>query len=211
MNDPHAIKTVGDLEWIYGQPVAASILKELPVINEAYRALIEASPFCVLATSGPEGLDASPRGDLRGLVRIVDEKTLLMPDRRGNQRIDSLRNVVRDSRIALLFLIPGVGETLRLNGRGELTTDPLLRASFEVEGQQPKTVLRITVDTVFFQCARAITRSKLWDPAFHVDRKSLPSTGTLTVAARDLKGDLTEFDAAAYDAALTDRQAKTLY
>jgi uncharacterized protein len=211
MPDPHAVTTVAQLETIYGQPVIGSILKELPVINAAYRALIEASPFCVLATSGPEGLDASPRGDLRGLIRVVDERTLLMPDRRGNQRIDSLRNVVRDPRVALLFLIPGVGETLRVNGRAELTADPALRASFAVDGKQPNTVLRITVQAVYFQCARAIARSKLWDPSHHVDRKSLPSTGTLTVAARDCKGDTTEFDAPAYDAALSERQARTLY
>jgi uncharacterized protein len=211
MSDPHAITTVAQLEALYGQPVIGSILKELPVINAAYRALIEASPFCILATSGPEGLDASPRGDLRGLIRVVDERTLLMPDRRGNQRIDSLRNVVRDPRVALLFLIPGVGETLRVNGRAELTADPALRASFAVEGKQPNTVLRITVQAVYFQCARAITRSRLWDPARHVARTALPSTGTLTVAARDFKGDSAEFDAAAYDAALAERQKRTLY
>jgi uncharacterized protein len=211
MSDPHAVTTVAQLETIYGQPVIGSILKELLVINDAYRALIEASPFCVLATAGPEGLDASPRGDLRGLIRVVDERTLLMPDRRGNQRIDSLRNVVRDPRVALLFLIPGVGETLRVNGRGQLTTDPALRASFAVDGKEPNTVLRITVEAIYFQCARAITRSQLWNPAHHVDRQSLPSTGTLTVAARDFKGRTDEFDAAAYDAALAERQKATLY
>jgi uncharacterized protein len=211
MSDPHAITSIDQLERIYGQPVLGSILKELPVINAAYRALIEASPFCVLATSGPEGLDASPRGDLRGLIRVVDERTLLMPDRRGNQRIDSLRNVVRDPRVALLFLIPGVGETLRVNGQGTLTADPALRASFAVDGREPNTVLRITVEAVYFQCARAIARSKLWDPSHHVARTSLPSTGTLTVAARDHKGDRSAFDASAYDAALAERQKATLY
>jgi uncharacterized protein len=211
MIDPHVIKTVAALEALYGKPVIGSVLKELPVINDAYRAMIEASPFCVLATAGPEGLDASPRGDLTGLVRVVDERTLLLPDRRGNQRIDSLRNVVRDPRIALLFLIPGVGETLRVNGRGELTTDPVLRASFAVEGREPAVVLRIAVEAVYFQCARAIARSQLWDHARHVARSSLPSTGTLTVAARDYKGSDAAFDAAAYDAALAERQAKTLY
>jgi uncharacterized protein len=209
--DPHAIASIAQLETIYGQPVIGSVLKELPVINAAYRALIEASPFCVLATSGLEGLDASPRGDLKGLVRVVDERTILMPDRRGNQRIDSMRNVVRDGRVALLFLIPGVGETLRVNGRATLTADPALRASFAVDGREPLTVLLIAVEAVYFQCARAIARSKLWEPAHHVDRKSLPSTGTLTVAARDHKGRTDAFDAVAYDAALAERQAKTLY
>ena len=211
MTDPHAVTTIAELEALYGQPVLGSVLKELPVINAAYRALIEAAPFCILATAGPEGLDASPRGDAHGLVRVVDERTLLMPDRRGNQRIDSLRNIVRDPRVTLLFLIPGVGETLRVNGRAELTTDPALRASFAVEGREPNVVLRITVAAVYFQCARAITRSRLWDPAHHVPRHTLPSTGTLTVAARDHKGDRSTFDASAYDAALAERQAKTLY
>ena len=211
MSDPHAIKTVADLEALYGQPVIGSILKELQVINAEYRAMIEASPFCVLATGGPEGLDASPRGDRHGLVRVVDERTLLLPDRRGNQRIDSLRNIVRDPRVGLLFLIPGVGETLRVNGRAELTTDPELCASFAVDGRQPKCVVRIAVEAVYFQCARAITRSRLWDQAAHVDRKSLPSTGTLTVAARDFKGRTDAFDAAEYDATLAERQQATLY
>ncbi len=211
MSNQHELTTIEQLETLYGQPVIGSILKEIPVINAAYRALIEASPFCILATCGPEGLDASPRGDAPGFVRVVDERTLLLPDRRGNQRIDSLRNIVRDPRVALLFLIPGVGETLRVNGRGVLTTDPALLASFAVDGKSPKSVLRLTVDTVYFQCARALARSKLWDPASHVDRKSLPSTGTLTVAARDTKHDPTEFDAAAYDAALAERQKATMY
>ena len=211
MSDSHTIKSVAELEVLYAQPVIGSILKELPVINAEYRKMIEAAPFCVLATCGPEGLDASPRGDTHGLVRVVDEKTLLLPDRRGNQRIDSLRNIVRDPRVGLLFLIPGVGETLRVNGRAELTTDPALCASFAVDGKEPKCVLRITVEAVYFQCARAITRSRLWDPSAHVDRKSLPSTGTLTVAARDFKGRTEAFDAAEYDAVLAERQKATLY
>jgi PPOX class probable FMN-dependent enzyme len=148
---------------------------------------------------------------MHGLVRVVDERTLLLPDRRGNQRIDSLRNVVRDPRVALLFLIPGVGETLRVNGQAEITVDPQLLASFAVDGKEPRTVLRIAVEAVYFQCARAITRSRLWDPSAQVDRKSLPSTGTLTVAARDFKGSQAEFDAAAYDAALAERQKATLW
>jgi PPOX class probable FMN-dependent enzyme len=211
MSDPHAIKTTAALEALYGQPAIGSILKELPVINAEYRAMIEAAPFCVLATVGSEGLDASPRGDMHGLVRVVDERTLLLPDRRGNQRIDSLRNVVRDPRVALLFLIPGVGETLRVNGQAEITADPQLLASFAVDGKEPRTVLRIAVEAVYFQCARAITRSRLWDPSAQVDRMSLPSTGTLTVAARDFKGSQAEFDATAYDAALAERQKATLW
>ena len=211
MNAAFDITSPEQLEALYGQPVIGSLLKEIPIVNDAYRALIEASPFCVLATSGPEGLDASPRGDAPGFVRVADEKTLLLPDRRGNQRIDSLRNIVRDPRVALLFLIPGVGETLRVNGRGVLTADPHVLRSFAVDGKLPNTVLRVTVDAVYFQCARALARSRLWDPASVVDRSSLPSTGNLTVAARDTKRDTTAFDAEAYDAVLAERQKVSLY
>src|SRR5689334_22448381 len=115
------ITTIEELEAIYGRPMETSIVKEIGHLTPHYRALIEASPFAALATSGPEGLDCSPRGDRHGFVRIVDDKTLMMPDRRGNNRVDSLRNIVRDPRIALLFMIPGSGTTLRLNGRAHLT------------------------------------------------------------------------------------------
>lgn len=211
LSDPHVISSLSALEALYGEPALGSILKELAFINREYRTMIEASPFCVLATSGPEGLDASPRGDAGSLVRVVDEHTLLLPDRRGNQRIDALRNIVRDPRVALLFLIPGVGETLRVNGRAVITTDPALLASFAVEGKAPRTVVRITVEAIYFQCARAVIRSGLWDTSRHVARTSLPSTGTLTVAARDARGRSDEFDAPAYDAALAERQRNSLW
>lgn len=212
MTEPHLVTSLEHLGQIYDcAPAPASLLKELPVINDAYRALIAASPFCVLSTCGPDGLDASPRGDGPGFVRVVDEKTLLLPDRRGNFRLDSLRNIVTDPRVGLLFLIPGVGETLRINGRAGISIEPALLASFAVDGKAPRSVLQITVDTIFFQCARALTRSRLWDPAHFVDRSTLPSTGTLTVAARDHKRDTTEFDATAYDAILAERQKATLY
>lgn len=192
-------------------PGDTSLAKVADHVHPLYRPYIEASPFAVLATIGEHGLDTSPRGDAPGFVRVVNAHTLILPDRRGNQRIDSLRNIVRDPRVGLLFLIPGVGETLRVNGRAELTTDPALCASFAVDGKEPKCVLRITVEAVYFQCARAISRSRLWDPSAHVDRKTLPSTGTLTVAARDFKGRTDAFDAAEYDAALAERQKATLY
>ncbi len=173
------ITTIEELEAIYGQPVEASIVKEVDFITSHYRALIEASPFAVLATAGPEGLDCSPRGDQQGFVRIVDDKTLMMPDRRGNNRVDSLRNIVRDPRVALLFMIPGSGTTLRLNGRAHLTTDAEVLASFEMEGKLPRTVIVIKVEAVYFQCARAIVRSELWNPERRVDPDTLPSPGQI--------------------------------
>ena len=128
------VTTVDELEALYGTPGDTSLVKELDRIIPEYAAFIEASPFVSLATSGPEGLDCSPRGDLAGFVRIKDEVTLLMPDRHGNNRTDSLKNIVRDGRVGLLFLVPGSGTTLRVNGRAELSIDPELRASFTVEG-----------------------------------------------------------------------------
>src|SRR5689334_5851520 len=135
------ISTIEELEAIYGCPGEASMVKVADRITPSYRVLIEKSPFAALATSGPEGLDCSPRGDLPGFVRIHDEKTLMMPDRRGNNRVDSLRNIVRDPRIGLLFLIPGSGSTLRVNGRGHVSTDADLLESFKMEGKAPRSVV----------------------------------------------------------------------
>ncbi len=176
------LKTEAELEAIYGRPVEASTVKEVNWITPHYRAYIEASPYAALATSGPEGLDCSPRGDRPGFVRIHDEKTLMLPDRRGNNRIDSLRNIVRDPRVALLFMIPGVGNTLRVNGRAHLSVAPALLESFAVEEKAPRSVTVIEVDAVYFQCARALVRSELWNPARHVDPKSLPSAGQILAA-----------------------------
>ena len=176
------ITSVEDLEALYGEPGEASLVKVADRVTPHYRAYIEASPFVALATSGPEGLDCTPRGDRPGFVRIHDDKTLMMPDRRGNNRIDSLRNIVRDPRVGLLFLIPGSGNTLRINGTAQVSADPDLLASFEIDGKAPRTVIVITVGEVYFQCARAIVRSELWNPENHVDPKSLPSAGDILAA-----------------------------
>src|SRR6201997_4993969 len=173
------IATIEQLEAIYGFPGEASTVKVADRITPSYRTLIEKSPFAALATSGPGGLDCSPRGDVAGFVRIHDERTLMMPDRRGNNRIDSLRNIVRDPRMALLFLIPGSGTTLRINGRAQISADPKLLASFEVDGKAPRTVIVMTVGEIYFQCARAIVRSDLWNPGKHVDPKTLPTPGQI--------------------------------
>jgi PPOX class probable FMN-dependent enzyme len=200
------ITTVSELEAIYGQPGEASTVKEIPFLTPEYRALMDASPFAVLATSGPEGLDCSPRGDARGFVRVRDERTILMPDRRGNNRVDSLRNIVRDPRVALLFLIPGLGTTLRVNGRAQLTTDPDLLASFAVDGQAPRSVIVITVDAVYFQCARALVRSDLWNSAKHIEASSLPTPGQiLATLSEDRVG------GEAYDRAWPERARQSMW
>ncbi len=204
--EDHRITDVESLEKLYGAPSGAAVEKEIDYLHPHYQRLIAASPFFVLATGGPDGMDASPRGDAPGFVEVGDEKTLLIPDRRGNNRVDSLRNIIADPRVALLFLIPGVGETLRVNGRAEISTDPALLERFSVEGKQPRSVIVVHVDTVFFQCARAIFRSKLWDPARHLERRSLPSLGT--IVADVSKG---SFDAKQYDEGLYERLRGALY
>jgi uncharacterized protein len=173
------IATIEQLEAIYGQPNEASTVKVADRVTPQYRVLIDKSPFAALATCGPEGLDCSPRGDLPGFVRVHDHKTLMMPDRRGNNRVDSLRNIVRDPRIALLFLIPGAGSTLRVNGRARLSADADLLASFGIGGNAPRTVIIMTVDEIYFQCARAIVRSDLWNPDKRVDPGTLPTPGQI--------------------------------
>ena len=178
-HDTNAVKSVDQLEQIYGQPIPTSIVKEVDRLNEVYRKLVEAAPFVVIATSGPDGLDCSPKGDLPGFVRIVDDKTLMIPDRPGNNRLDGFKNLMSDPRIALLFLIPGCAETLRVNGRASVSVDPALRESFAVNGKPARAVLVVDIETVFFHCAKAIVRAKLWDPAAQVDRKDLPSAGKI--------------------------------
>lgn len=205
--DPrYLITDARDLAERYGEPGQPSLAKEVDHVHPHYRAFIEAAPFVVLATAGAEGLDTSPRGDPAGFVTVEDERTLLLPDRRGNNRIDSLRNVLDDPRVALLFLIPGVGETLRVNGRAQISVDPGLLERFAMDGKPPRSVLVIHVEKVFFQCARAIVRSGLWDPATQIARDRLPSTGRMLA---DLSAGA--IDGTAYDRDLPERTRKTLY
>jgi PPOX class probable FMN-dependent enzyme len=184
----HLIATMAQLEALYPDaPMPGSQIKETDRITKAYRALIEAAPFFALATCGAEGLDCSPRGDPAGFVRVVDEKTLVIPDRAGNNRIDSMRNIVRDPRVALLFLIPGVTESIRVVGHAAISADPALTQSFVMNGKVPRSVLVVTVESVFYQCSKALIRSKLWDPATRVERKSLPTTGMILAELTDGK------------------------
>lgn len=205
-SESHIIDDLEALERIYGEPSKASIVKEVAFVHPHYRALIEAAPFAVLATAGPDGVDATPRGDAPGFVVVEDEKTLLLPDRRGNNRVDSLRNIIADPRVSLFFLIPGIGETLRVLGRASISVAPELLERFAVDGKLPRSVLVIDVRSVFFQCARAIIRSDLWNPEKHVARDSLPSTGTILST---LSGDTV--GGAAYDRVQPERVKSSLY
>jgi len=199
------IETIEQLESLYDQTHSPSHIKVASSITNAYRRLIEASPFCALATSGPEGLDCSPRGDAGSCVRIADNKTLLMPDRRGNNRIDSLRNIVRDPRVAVMFLIPGLGNAIRVNGRAHVSIDAALLKSFEMQGKEPRSVIVIEIEELYFQCARAIIRAGLWDEANKVDPRSLPTPGQI------LKEIQSSFDGDAYDTAWPERAKASMW
>ena len=206
MNDDHLVRDPAALEALYGAPVEASIVKQADRVTPEYRAWIEAAPFAVLATVGPGGLDASPRGDAPGFVHVEDERTLMLPDRRGNNRVDSLRNVLADPRVGLLFLLPGLGETLRVNGTAAVSVDPALLDRFAVGGKRPRTVLVMRVTEVFFQCSRAVLRAGLWDPARHVERARIPTPGRILAAMSGAR-----VGGEAYDAGLQERLRGSLY
>lgn len=208
----YSVTSLDQLAAFYPNPVApASIHKEIDHIDENYAALIGASPFFTLATVGPEGLDCSPRGDLPGFVTVRDAKTLLIPDRKGNNRLDSLKNILFDDRIGMLFLIPGYGETLRVNGRAKLSCDPELCGQFEMAGKLPATVIVVTVEAVYFQCSRAVVRAELWNAERHVAKGSVPSAGTMLRDITARNAAVETFDGEGYDRALPERVKATLY
>lgn len=193
---PSPVASEVELDALYATPSETSIAKELDRLNEQYRSMIEASAFCTLASIGLGGLDVSPRGDCPGFVQILNVRTLALPDRRGDDRLDTLRNFVREPNVALLFLTLGCNETLRVNGRARISTDPELLAFFAMDSMDPVTVLLIAVDAVFSKCVRAMMRSGLWTAESHVDRSTLPSAGVMLSATSE------GFDGDAYDHAL---------
>lgn len=201
-----AITSIAELEAIYGTPSDSSVVKVMDHITPAYRKFIEAAPFAALASVGPEGLDCSPRGDRGAAIKIVDEKTLMMPDRRGNNRIDTLRNIVRDPRVALLFLVPGSNTCMRVNGRAIVTADADLCNSFAMDDKAPRTIIAIDVDAVYFQCARALIRSELWSESAKIDPKSLPTPGQMLAETSEgrIDGDI-------YDKEWPDRAKKSMW
>jgi uncharacterized protein len=199
------IETVEELNALYGVPAEASIIKVTPFLTREYRRMIEASPFVALATVGPEGLDCSPRGDAGQIVHIEDERTVMLPDWRGNNRVDSLSNIVRDPRVALMFLVPGSNTAMRINGRAIVAVEPSLLERFEMDGKHPRSVIVITIDEDYSQCARALIRADLWNPEKYADTKTLPTVGDM------LKGVKDGFDGAAYDRDWPGRAAKTMW
>ncbi len=200
------ISTIEELEEIYGMPQSASVEKVMDHVTPLYQKLIEASPFVALASVGPEGMDCTLRGDKPGFVRVVDEKTLMMPDRRGNNRIDTLRNIVRDPRVALLFVIPGSNTTFRVNAKAHLTADKDVLASFEENGKPPRSVIVFNVEEAYFQCGRAVIRAQLWKDDSRALGQDLPTAGEMI--AETVGGGEGGKD---YDASWEARAKKTLW
>ena len=199
------VTSVEQLNALYGEPGEASLVKVTDFLLPEYRTMIEASPFMALATVGPEGLDCSPRGDAGSVIHIEDERTLMLPDWRGNNRIDSLSNIVRDPRVALMFLIPGSNTTMRLNGRAVVRVDEALTQRFVMDGRHPRAVVVIAIDEVYSQCARAVLRADLWNAEKFRDSSLLPTVGAMLASAK--KG----FDGVAYDREWPGRAAKTMW
>ncbi|MBV4476489.1 pyridoxamine 5'-phosphate oxidase family protein [Pseudomonas botevensis] len=200
------IDSIEALEAIYGQPHERAVRKQIDFLNEDYQAMVRLSPLLVVSSVGIDGLDNSPRGDTPGFVRIIDERTLALPDRPGNNRIDTLRNVLHDPRVSLLFIIPGIGETLRVNGTATISADPELLESFAVNGKPARTVLLVNVEAAFFHCAKAFVRSDAWNPESHVPRSALPSAGAFHKRLND-----GQFDAETYDREAPARVQNSLY
>jgi uncharacterized protein len=197
MNAAHAWEAVRDpaiLHERYGKPVEAAIQKVSPRITPAYRRLIEASPFFMLASAGPEGLDCSPRGDRTDAFRLLDDRTIVIPDWKGNNRIDTLSNIVRDPRIAMLFLIPGSTTTVRLNGTAFVTLDAELLASFERDGKHPRSAIVICLGEIYTQCGKAVVRADLWNPQNHGDPAALPSVGEILAEVTQGKVSAQEYE-----------------
>jgi PPOX class probable FMN-dependent enzyme len=202
----HIVRTLSELEALYGEPVPSSLTKEIDHLTPLHQEYVSASPFVLIATSGAGGLDCSPRGDPAGFVRVPDERTLLLPDRRGNNRLDTLRNLVTDPRIGLLFLVPGIGVTLRVNGTAVLTTDQQLRQQFAIDDKLPATVIVVSIESVYTQCPKALIRSRLWDATAFRDAADLPTVGQINEL---ITGG--EFDGTAYDDAYPERIRQTIY
>ncbi|MCL7743417.1 pyridoxamine 5'-phosphate oxidase family protein [Guyparkeria hydrothermalis] len=204
--DPHQIQSIDQLDALFDAPGGAAIKKEVDHLVPVYRRLIEASPFYVMATHGPDGLDCSPRGDPSGFVKVLDDRRIALPERRGNNRIDSLRNLVEDPHIGLLFLVPGKNETLRVNGRARITTDPALLEQTSMRGKPPQCVIVVEIETVFFQCARALLRARLWDAESRSLAADTPTAGEMLAGVPD-----SGINGASYDDGLDERQERTLY
>ncbi|MCU0944413.1 MAG: pyridoxamine 5'-phosphate oxidase family protein [Rubritepida sp.] len=204
MSDPHAVTSLAALEALYAAPSELVKNKATNRVDARTAAFIAASPFLLLGTSGARGIHVTPRGDAPGFVTVADERTLILPDRRGNNRLDALRDILEDDRVSLLFLVPGVGETLRVHGTARITTDPALRAAHVAQCKEPATLLVIAVRELFMQCAKALMRSRLW--VGQERPRAVPSMGELLES--QTPGRVT---AAEVDASYPERMRTTMY
>ncbi|PLX37378.1 MAG: hypothetical protein C0605_07580 [Hyphomicrobiales bacterium] len=205
MTQSHMITSIEALEALYGQPSGAALAKETTHLTEEYRRWVEKAPFMAIASCGPRGLDCSPRGDETGqLLKVIDDHTLVLPDRGGNKRLDTMRNILEDPRVSLLFLIPGITEAMRIRGEARISVAPELLGLFEGANKPPVSVLVVTITSVFFQCARALMRSRLWQADAQLAPGDVPSAGEM------IRGASPGFDAGAYDQALPERQKNSL-
>jgi uncharacterized protein len=198
--------TRADLRALYGEPSELAARKAIPRLDRHCRRFIELSPFLVMATSDADGrCDASPKGDAPGFVQVPDERTILIPDRVGNNRVDSLQNILANPRIGLIFFLPGYQETLRVNGRAEISTDPTLLDATAHAGKPPKSVIVVTVEEAYMHCGKALIRSQLWDPARHLEKGAFPSL------ARVLADQINGVDVAETETMLADNYKNELY
>lgn len=203
------ITSVEILESFYGAPSERAIWKEIDHINDIYRCFIEASPFLILATHGKGGIDCSPRGDPAGFVRVIDENHLMIPDRRGNNRLDSLRNILTNPSVGLIFLVPGAGETIRVSGQAEIIVDKELCQSFAINEKPATSILSIKVEKAYYQCQKCIVRSNLWDTSSHIDKNTLPTAGQLAEYFSSLQG--VDFDGDEHDKNYSEYMNKVIY
>lgn len=204
MDEPGLITSEEQLRAIIGEPAELVVSKIADRLNPLTRQFVERSPFVCVATARPDGgLDVSPRGDPAGFVRILDERTLLLPERPGNRIADTLTNLLRDPRIGLLFLIPGVGDTFRVNGTAQLVDDPGLLVPCAVEGAVPRLGILVAIEEAYTQCSKALIRSELWNSERHIDRADLPTNGEVLRSVRQ-----DDFDAARYDEERAARYAR---
>ena len=204
------ISSLDQLETLYPNPAnPRSLWKEVDHIDDSYRQFIEAAPFLILASHGENGVDCSPRGDPPGFVRVVTPSLIQIPDRKGNNRLDTLRNIIGNPEIGLIFLIPNVGETIRVSGHAEIIVDDELNASFAINGKPASSVISVQVRKAYYQCQKALARSRLWQPDSWIEREQLPSAGQMTQRFAARQGQ--EFDAQSYDQGYAEYMKQNMY
>jgi len=206
IDSTHIIRDEAELAAMYDPPLERSVRKQMDHLDDLCRAFIAASPMVIVGSQGPDAADNSPRGDFAGFVKVADDHTLLIPDRRGNNRLDTLHNLVRNPKIGLLFLVPGANETFRVNGEAVISRDPALTGQFVMQGKAPRTVIVVKVKEAYIQCSRALVRSDIWNPAKFAAPGAVPSMGT--VMAQHTCGFV---DAKAFDEEAKQRVPATLY